>query len=375
MREVAHAFGIGCDADKAAIGVVAVPCADTLADDGRAAALAIVDHLGAGVGLLIIVGDGNRVKLSNAVFAVEDAARIFPRHCAARFDLRPAHLAVPALTQSALGHEVIYATFAFGVARVPVLHGRIFDFGIVQRNEFDNSGVQLVFVAHWRGAAFEIGHITALVGDNQRTFKLAGILGIDAEIGGELHRASHAFRDINKCPVGEDRAVQRCKIIVMHRHNLAEPFLHQLRIFLNRLRYAAENHASTFKFCAKGGGDRNTVEHGVHSHAARALDASQHFLLCNRDAQLLINTQNFGVYLVQRAKLWLGLRLGVIISVLIIDWRHVELCPIRRRHRFPRCKRLQPPFEHPFRLIFLGGNEANGIFGQPLGREVGFNVR
>ena len=334
-----------------------------------------MDHLGAGVGLLIIVGDGNRVKLSNAVFAVEDAARIFPCHRASGFHLSPAHLAVAALAQRPLRDEIVDAALALGVAGVPVLHRRIFDLRIVQRDEFDNSGVQLVFVAHWRGAAFEIGHIAALVGDNQRAFKLAGVFGVNPEISAELHRATHAFGDVDECPVGEDRAVQGREIIVVHRHNLAEPFLHQLRIFLNRLRYAAENHASTFKFCAKGGGDRNTVEHGVHSHAARALDASQHFLLCNRDAQLLINTQNFGVYLVQRTKLWLGLWFGVIICILVIDGGHVELCPIRRRHRFPRCKRLQPPFEHPFRLIFLGGNEANGIFGQPLGREVGFNVR
>ena len=52
--------------------------------------------------------------------------------------------------------KLIDAALAVGVARIPVLHGRIFDLGVVKRDEFDHGGVQLVLVAHRRGAAFEI---------------------------------------------------------------------------------------------------------------------------------------------------------------------------------------------------------------------------
>ena len=57
---------------------------------------------------------------------------------------------------AALGDEIVDAALAFGVARIPVLHRRIFDLGIVQRHQLDHRGMQLVLVALGRGAAFEI---------------------------------------------------------------------------------------------------------------------------------------------------------------------------------------------------------------------------
>ncbi len=65
LGEIAHPFGIGRDADQPAIGVVAVSGADAFRHYGRAAALAIVDHLGAGIGLLVIVGHRDRVKFAH----------------------------------------------------------------------------------------------------------------------------------------------------------------------------------------------------------------------------------------------------------------------------------------------------------------------
>src|SRR5690606_34963586 len=89
LGEVSHALGIGRDTNQPAIGVVRPARADALRDNRRAGALAIMDHLGAGVGLLIIVGDRDRVEFANAVIAVQHTAWIFPRDRAAGFDLRP----------------------------------------------------------------------------------------------------------------------------------------------------------------------------------------------------------------------------------------------------------------------------------------------
>src|SRR3546814_16701079 len=61
LGEVAYPLGIRRDAHPSAIGVVRLARADPLADDGRARSLAILDHLGAGVGLLALVGDRKRV--------------------------------------------------------------------------------------------------------------------------------------------------------------------------------------------------------------------------------------------------------------------------------------------------------------------------
>ena len=78
LRKVPHTIGLRGDADEAAIGAVGFAGGDPLGHNGGSGALAIVDHLRAGIGLLIIIGDGDRIKFSHAVIAIEDAAWIFP---------------------------------------------------------------------------------------------------------------------------------------------------------------------------------------------------------------------------------------------------------------------------------------------------------
>ena len=94
---------------------------------------------------------------------------------------------------AALGDEIVDAAFAVLVARIPVLDRRVFDLGVVERDELDHRGMQLILVAHRGGAAFEIADIGALVGDDQRALELAGVRCVDAEIGRQLHRAAHAL--------------------------------------------------------------------------------------------------------------------------------------------------------------------------------------
>src|SRR5439155_16805515 len=131
LGEVADVLGVGEDADEAAIGVVRAAGADALGDDGRAAVLADVDHLGAGVGLLAVVGEGDGVEFADAGFALEDAGRVFPGDGGAGLDLGPADLRAGAAAGAALGDEIVDAAEAVGIAGVPVLDGRIFDLGVV----------------------------------------------------------------------------------------------------------------------------------------------------------------------------------------------------------------------------------------------------
>ena len=56
---VAGVVCIAGSAHQSAVGVLAVSGRDTLGDDGALGVLAHVYHLGTGVGLLIVVGDGN----------------------------------------------------------------------------------------------------------------------------------------------------------------------------------------------------------------------------------------------------------------------------------------------------------------------------
>ena len=195
-----------------------------------------VDHLRAGVGLLAVVGERHRVELADRVVALEDAARVLPGDRRARLDLGPGDLRAPAEAAAALGDEVVDAALAVLVARVPVLHRRVLDLGVVERDELDHRGVELVLVALRRRAALEVADVGALVGDDQRALELAGLRGVDAEVGGELHRAAHALRHVDEGAVAEDRGVERREEVVRVGHHRAQVLLHQLGVLAARPR-------------------------------------------------------------------------------------------------------------------------------------------
>ena len=119
---------------------------------------------------------------------------------------------------------------------------------------------------------------------------------------------------------------------------------------------------------------RDAVEHRVDRDLARALDAGEHLLLLDRDAELFVDAQDLGIDLVEAAELRLRLGLGIIIGVLEIDLRDVELGPAHLLHGQPGAIGLEPPFEHPFGLVLLGRDEADRVLVQALGRELLLDV-
>ena len=167
-----------------AITVLAMSCRDAFRHYGAAGVLAQMYHLGAGVGLLIIVGQRHRVKFAHRVVAFEHAAGVFPGYGTAGFYLGPREFRIVAAAQASFGHEVIDTAIAVLIAGIPVLNGGILHFGAVFHYYLHYGGVQLVLVAHRGCAAFEIRHIRLVVGHYQRALKLACSAGIDAEIGG-----------------------------------------------------------------------------------------------------------------------------------------------------------------------------------------------
>ncbi len=159
-----------------------------------------MDHFRSGIGVLMIVGHGNGIKLANGVVAFQDAARVFPGNGRTGFHLRPGNLG-SALAHTALGHEVKNTAFSFGIAWEPVLHSRIFNFRPIHGDEFHHRGVQLVFITRRSCAAFQIGNITVSICNQQGSFKLAAAGFIDTEIGRKFHRAFDAFRNIAETTV------------------------------------------------------------------------------------------------------------------------------------------------------------------------------
>src|SRR6185295_7575397 len=116
------------------IGVVGPARGDALGDDPALGVLAEVQHLSAAIDLLAAVADGDRIELAGRIVAAQDAAWIFPGDGRTGFDLGPGNLRAVAAAVAALGDEVVDAAFAVSVAGIPVLHRRIFDLGVVERD-------------------------------------------------------------------------------------------------------------------------------------------------------------------------------------------------------------------------------------------------
>ncbi|MEZ4585868.1 MAG: hypothetical protein R2909_05655 [Gemmatimonadales bacterium] len=110
----------------------------------------------------------------------------------------------------------------------------VFDRGVFERDDLDHRGVELVSRPAWkRRATFQIADVRPFFGDD-RNRSIAGVLGVDPEVGGEIHRAD-ALRDEHERAVREDRRVERREGVVRHRHDRPEILLDQVRIVLLRL--------------------------------------------------------------------------------------------------------------------------------------------
>src|SRR5207253_9973292 len=120
-----------------------------LRHDRRARILAHVDHLGARVRLLAVVGHGHRIELADRVVALQDTAGVLPRDRRAGLDLRPRNLGAPAATRAALGPAIVAPGPSRFVPRVPARNGRVLDGSTVDRDVLNDRRLPLVFVAHW----------------------------------------------------------------------------------------------------------------------------------------------------------------------------------------------------------------------------------
>ena len=225
--------------------------------------------------------------------------------------------------------------------------------------------MQLVFIAHRGGAAFKITDGRAFVGDDECALKLAGVFGVDAEIGAQLHRAFHAFGDVAEAAVGEDGAVQSGEEIVGIGNDGAEVLADQFRVFAHGVGEAAEDDSLFGELGAEGGGDGDAVKDGIDG------DAGEHFLFVQRNAELGVSLEQFGIDFVEAVQLLL--RRGVIAGRLIVDWIVVQVRPVRLAHGEPMAVGFKPPLEQPIRFILFMGDEADGLFTKSRRRGIGFD--
>ena len=224
-----------------------------------------VDHLRSGVGLLGVVGDRHAVEFPHTVVALEHAGRVLPRDGAAGLDLRPTDLRA-CVANAALRHEVEDAPAAVLVPGVPVLHRAVLDLRIVQSDELDDSGVQLVFVALRCRAPLEVTDVRRLIGDDEGALELACACLIDPEVRTQLHRTTHPFRNVAERTIGENRRIQRREVIVPHRHHGAQILAHQLRMLANRFTHRTENDAELGQLFFERRSHRHTVHHKINGN-------------------------------------------------------------------------------------------------------------
>ena len=153
---VARALGGGSHLDETAVGILAMAGRDALGDDCGARIGREMNHLGAGVGLLVVARDGHGIEFAGCAAACKDAGWVFPGDGRAGLDLGPGEFGIVAAAEAALGDKIVDASAALLVAGVPVLYGGIFHLGAVFDHDFDDGGMELVFVAHGCGASLEV---------------------------------------------------------------------------------------------------------------------------------------------------------------------------------------------------------------------------
>merc|ERR1711871_987378 len=344
------------------------PGRDTLRDDAAARVFSDVDHLGARVGLLQVVGDGNRVELPNGPVALEDHGGVLPSDGGACLDLRPGDLGIRTLAEPSLRDEVVDAPLTVLVPSVPVLARRVLDLRVRVGGELHHCGVQLVRVVRRGSAALQVGHVAALLSHDQRTLELARLHGIDAEVGREFHWARHALGDVGEGPVAEHRRVQGGEVVVPNRHDATHVLAYEVGVILDGLGDTAEDDAGLRQVLPEGRRDGDRVEDGVHRHV------SQPLLLGDGDAQLLEGPEQFRVYLVEALLLGLLLRLGVVHDVLVVDGRVHVVAPLRLLHGQPLAVGLQAEVQHPLGLLLLCADNADRLLAQAPRNSLAFDV-
>src|SRR5437867_6655573 len=90
-------------------------------------------------------------------------------------------------------------------------------------------------------ATFHVGHLRALIGDNERALELAKIFGVDTKISLERMFHFHPWRDIDKRAAAKHGGIQRAEFVVADGDDLAEPLSENLGMILKA---RSEEHTS-----------------------------------------------------------------------------------------------------------------------------------
>ncbi|MNW55351.1 hypothetical protein D3C74_330050 [compost metagenome] len=211
--------------------------------------------------------------------------------------------------------------------------------------------MQGVRAVDWSGTALYIMYEAVFIGKNQGTLELAHVLGVNTEVGLQRHFTFHAFRNINEASSRPYRTVQCCKFVISRRDNGAEEFSEQLRVFTQRRVGIGEDYTLIFK----------VLLHAVVDHLGFVLRryAGQELLFRFWNPQFIEGFFDLGGHFLPSLPLFLR-RSYIILDIVKIQFVEIA-APFRHWHFVELLQSFQTEFQHPFRLIFDGGDFFNNF--------------
>ena len=337
--------------EQAAVRRASATTGDRLAQDGARRVRRAVHHLGAGVLVLALAGEGDGQRLATGVLAHEVDGRVLHRDLGADVAVDPLHRGA-LFTGGAFGDEVV------DVVR-PVLDGRVPHAGVLLDDDLHDRGVQRVAGVDRRGAALDVVNVGALVGDDQRPLELAHVLGVDAEVGLQRDVDVDARGHVDEGAAGPHRRVERGELVVADRDDGREVLLEDLRVLPERGVGVEEEHALLLQVLT----DRVVDDLGL---VLRGDAGDEALLLRLGDAELVVGVLDvLGQVFPAGGLLLAGPH--EVLDVLEVD--RVEVgAPGRHRLAAEEAQTLEAQVEHPLRLVLERGDVADDVLVQPADR-------
>ena len=208
-------------------------------------------------------------------------------------------------------------------------------------DDLDHGRVQRVAGVDRRRAAFDVVHLRALVGDDQGALELAGVLGVDPEVGLERHLALDARRDVDERSTRPHRRVECRELVVAGRDDRAEVLLDQVGVLAQGGVHVAEQDALLGQVVAVLVIDDFALVLGG--------DTGQVHPLGLGDAQLFVGAHHLFGELVPVVDL-LALGAQVVVDVLEVDVGHVDGEPLGHRLLLEQAQAALTHLGHPARL-------------------------
>jgi len=343
-------LGARLDPHQPAIAGPAPALRDRLRHDRRRGVGGGVDHLGAGVLVLALAGEGDGEHLAVRTRLHQVHGWVLHGQAGPQVAVDPLHGGV-SVGDRPLGHEIEHVVG-------PVLDGRVTAPPAGLDDDLHDGGMEGVGGVDRRRATLDVVHVGVFVDDDQGPLELAHVLGVDPEVGLERLLDPHARRHVDERSARPHGGVEGSELVVVGRDDGAEVLTDEIGVLPQRRVHVHEKDAHLLEFLAVAVVDHLRLVLGGHPGQVLALRLG--------DAQLLIGLlDGLGNHVPV-----LGLLLGgldVVVDVVEVDGvEQAATTPLRNRLAEEALVGLQPEIEHPLGLALHGRHLADDVLVKPL---------